>query len=173
METPAPPPPRCQPCGKRIYETHEAALFDVVRLRMENGYYREEYRCPGDALGGWHLRDLRKRYEKVRRHNSDEADELLRKIRRLDDVLPKDADRSQPRKSRRSPVENALRKLPPGRSKPMGRRGTLRRAQRDRREDGEARARGTRGTSVTNELRRKQARARLREELLREEKEID
>lgn len=167
METPA-PPPRCLPCGKRIHETQAEALQEAMRLRLDSGLYRDEYRCPGDPLGGWHLRDLKKRYAKVRGHNGVEAAELLRKIKRLDDVVPTHDHRAKQGKSGRSPVEDALRKLPDGGKKPVGRRGQLRRAERNHRQDGEARVRGTRGTAVTNELRRRSERAKLRENLRRD-----
>jgi hypothetical protein len=166
VETPK-PPPRCATCGKVILATHAEALREVTRLRMENGYYREEYRCP-DALGGWHLRDLMKRYEKIKGQIGDETNVILQKIRRLDDLVPEDAHRAKSRKARRGTLENALRKLPPSGKKSMGRRGQLQRAKRHHREDSEARTRGTRGTSVNNELRRRTERARLREELRKE-----
>lgn len=169
METPA-PPPRCV-CGKVVFETREDAVRECMRLRLEEKFYREEYRCVVDPLGGWHLRDLKKRYEKIRGHGGAEAAELLAKIRRLDDVVPQDANRPRKGAVRDRPLENALRKLPEGRQKPVGRRGQLRRRERDSLQDGAARARGTRGTSVSNELRRRSERARLREELRREEKD--
>ncbi len=168
VETPA-PPPRCV-CGKVVFETREDAVRECMRLRLEESFYRDEYRCPRHPLGGWHIRDLKKRYEKIKNHGGPQVDELLAKIRRLDD-LSQDARRAGKRKVRDRPLEAALRKLPEGRQKPVGRRGQLRRRERHHPKDDEARARGTRGTSVSNELRRKQERAKLREELLREEKD--
>lgn len=165
------PPPRCIPCGKRIFATQAAAIQSAMTLRLERGLYRDEYRCPRDALGGWHLRDLMKRYEKIREHGGAETDELLAKIRRLDDVVPKDANRPRKGAFRDRSLEAALRKLPSGGKKAVGRRGQLRRKRRHLGADGAPRAIGTRGTSVSNELRRRTERARLREELLREEKE--
>lgn len=168
MITPS-PPPRCV-CGKVVFETREDAVRECMRLRLEDKLYREEYRCPRDALGGWHLRDLKKRYEKIKNHEGPELDELRAKIRRLDDVS-QDAHRSRKGQVRDRPLEAALRKLPKGGKKPMGRRGQLQRQKRDHGKGGEARASGTRGTSVNNELRRRSERARLRAELLREEKD--
>jgi hypothetical protein len=144
------------------------ALASALTQRQAHGLYLDEYRCPHSPLNGWHLRDLKKRYEKVKNQLGPEADELLEKIKRLDVLAPKDANKPSKRKVRRSPLENALRKLPPSQQKPVGRRGTLRRAERDHRKDDETRDRGTRGTAVNNELRRRAERARLREELRKE-----
>jgi hypothetical protein len=144
------------------------ALAAALTQRQAHGLYLDEYRCPSSPLNGWHLRDLMKRYEKVKNQIGPEASELLEKIKRLDLLAPKDANKSGKRKARRGTLEDALRKLPAGKQKPVGRRGTLRRAERDRGQDGETRVRGTRGTAVSNELRRRTERARLREELRKE-----
>lgn len=161
---------RCVPCDKVVYPMRSMALAAVVRQRETHGIYMEEYRCTRSAKGGWHVRNLTKRYEKIngKLGMEVEADELREKIKRLDLLAPKDADKSAKGKVRRGTLEDALRKLPPSGKKPVGRRGTFQRATRDNREDGEARDRGTRGTAVTNELRRRTERARLREELRKE-----
>lgn len=161
---------RCVPCHKVIYPLRSMALAAALTQRQTYGLYLDEYRCPHSPLNGWHLRDIKKRYEKVKNQIGPEVGELLEKIKRLDVLTPKDANKPSKRKVRRGTLEDALRKLPQSKQKPVGRRGTLRRAQRDHREDGEARDSGTRGTAVRNELRRRAERARLREEL-RKEKE--
>lgn len=172
METPTPPPRRCLPCGKHIFATHAEALEVALRLRVDSNLYRDEYRCPGDAAGGWHLRDLLKRYEKIKNHDGVEARALREKLARLDLIASGDARRAarKPRKQQpRDPVDTAITRISPGKVKPVGRRGQLQRIRH--KHDHDEHDLGTRGTSVANELRRRQERAKLREELLREEKE--
>jgi hypothetical protein len=167
VETPT-PPPRCLPCGKRIYATQAEAVQDALRMRTNIGAYRDEYRCPREALGGWHLRDIRKRYEKIKDHGGPEAAALAEKMRRLDLLAAKDPDRQLTRRERRGTLESQLRTLrqfTPSVKKPRGRRKHNDPVPTD--ED----KLGTRATAARNELRRRQERARLREELLREEKD--
>ena len=168
METPT-PPPRCLPCGKRIFATQAIALEAALNMRLSNGKYQDEYRCPRSAAGGWHLRDLLKRYEKVKEHGGNECDELREKIKRLGLPLPEDAHNAPRKQTRGDPLAAALRKLPPSGKKPAGRwRRSVQRKRGHHPEGGEARVRGTRGTAVSNELRRRAERARLQEELRKE-----
>lgn len=170
METPT-SPPRCLACGKRIFATRQEAIEVSLSVRLHEGHYQDEYRCPRDPLGGWHLRDLLKRYEKVRDQAGPEAVELLQKIKRLDLLTAQTESRAAKRALRGRSLETALRSLPHQPKKPVGRGRTFQRPQRHHREDGASRAGGTRGTAVNNELRRRAERARLREELRREEKD--
>jgi hypothetical protein len=162
---------RCAPCHKVVYPLRSMAIAAALTQRQAYGLYLDEYRCPHSSLNGWHLRDLMKRYEKVKNQLGPEPSELLEKIKRLDLLAPKDADKPRKKKFRRVTLEDALRKLPPAGKKPVGRRRAIQWAQRHHREDGEARDRGTRGTAVNNELRRRVERARLRRELLKEKED--
>lgn len=162
---------RCVPCGKTIFPLRSMAISSAVNQRLSNGLYLSEYRCPRSANGGWHLRDMKKRLSKIHDKPGRERDELLAAIKRLDLLFAADADKKKPKQRKRFSLEDALRKLPQHRQEHPGRRRAFRRPRRDSLQDGATRVRGTRGTSVNNELRRRRDRARLREELRKEKDE--
>jgi hypothetical protein len=74
---------RCGPCDKKSY-TYAQARFVVLRMRIKEQAYTEEYKCPEQDGGIYHVTNIDKQLEKARLRFPWEVTRLERYKRYLD-----------------------------------------------------------------------------------------